>query len=562
MTLTRDDCAALDAADSLAPLRAQFTLPEGVIYLDGNSLGVLPAATPARVASAIQQEWGEGLIRSWNSAGWIDLPQRVGDKIARLVGAAPGELVVADSTSVNLYKVLSAALAIARADAPARRVVLSDAENFPTDLYIAQSLCAQHGLTLELTTADALEARLARGQDVAVLLWTQVNYRSGLMLDMARTTALAHAAGALALWDLAHSAGAVPVDLNGAQADFAIGCGYKYLNGGPGAPAFVWMHPRHEGQVFQPLTGWLGHAHPFDFDTEYLPAPGIQQYQCGTPPVLAMTALDTALDVYDAAQKLGGMRALRAKSLALTEAFMAAVDARVPDAVIHTPRDAAMRGSQVSLSLPSGVDGYAVMQALIAAKETAENDLDELPGGIRIAGQHLLVVEREHEIVDLLAGDVQHFRDPIDDDAEHEAPLVVGDFDDDDAGVVGGRLRRGVVLPPSRADLEEAELSGTTGREEGERTQPAGGGYASFAIANGRAFTIEQRAAREVLEFLADHGYSLPVKRLGIPDRIVEHGTQDELYKECGFDAAGIAQALREMSGKVAATTSVETVLL
>jgi kynureninase len=234
-----------------------------VIYLDGNSLGVLPAATPARVASAIQQEWGEGLIRSWNSAGWIDLPQRVGDKIARLVGAAPGELVVADSTSVNLYKVLSAALAIARADAPARRVVLSDAENFPTDLYIAQSLCAQHGLTLELTTADALEARLARGQDVAVLLWTQVNYRSGLMLDMARTTALAHAAGALAIWDLAHSAGAVPVDLNGAQADFAIGCGYKYLNGGPGAPAFVWAHARHADRFWQPLSGWMGHAAPF-----------------------------------------------------------------------------------------------------------------------------------------------------------------------------------------------------------------------------------------------------------------------------------------------------------
>ena len=366
MTLTRDDCAALDAADPLAPLRAQFTLPEGVIYLDGNSLGVLPTATPARVASAIQQEWGEGLIRSWNSAGWIDLPQRVGDKIARLVGAAPGELVVADSTSVNLYKVLSAALAIARADAPARRVVLSDAENFPTDLYIAQSLCAQHGLTLELTTADALEARLARGQDVAVLLWTQVNYRSGLMLDMARTTALAHAAGALAIWDLAHSAGAVPVDLNGAEADFAIGCGYKYLNGGPGAPAFAWAHARHADRFWQPLSGWMGHAAPFRFETGYQPAPGIARYLCGTPSVLAMTALEVGVDTLLAAEPLGGMAALRAKSLQLSRLFIAQVRERCAAHALPlaSPEDEALRGSQVSLARNEG--GYAVMAALIA----------------------------------------------------------------------------------------------------------------------------------------------------------------------------------------------------
>ena len=366
MTLTRNDCAALDAADPLAPLRARFTLPEGVIYLDGNSLGVLPAATPARVAAAIQQEWGEGLIRSWNSAGWIDLPQRVGDKIARLVGAAPGELVVADSTSVNLYKVLSAALAIARADAPARRVVLSDAENFPTDLYIAQSLCAQHGLTLELTTADALEARLARGQDVAVLLWTQVNYRSGRMLDMARTTALAHAAGALTIWDLAHSAGAVPVDLNGAQADFAIGCGYKYLNGGPGAPAFVWAHARHTERFWQPLSGWMGHAAPFRFDTAYQPAPGIARYLCGTPSVLAMTALEVGVDTLLAAEPLGGMAALRAKSLRLSRLFIDQVRERCAAHALPlaSPEDDTQRGSQVSLACNEG--GYAVMAALIA----------------------------------------------------------------------------------------------------------------------------------------------------------------------------------------------------
>ena len=258
-----------------------------------------------------------------------------------------------------------AALRIARDGSPQRRIILSERSNFPTDLYIAESLAAQHGCELTLLEEGADWTPHLNG-NLAVLMLTGVNYRSGHMHDMAAITAQAHAAGALVVWDLAHSAGAVEVDLRGADADFAIGCGYKYLNGGPGAPAFVWMHPRHEGQVFQPLTGWLGHAHPFDFDSEYLPAPGIQQYQCGTPPVLAMSALDTALDIYDAAQKLGGMRALRAKSLALTEAFIAGVDARVPGAEIHTPRDAASRGSQVSLSLPTGVDGYAVMQALIA----------------------------------------------------------------------------------------------------------------------------------------------------------------------------------------------------
>ncbi|OZB73784.1 MAG: kynureninase, partial [Thiomonas sp. 14-64-326] len=234
-TLQRQDGLALDAADRLAPLREQFTLPDDVIYLDGNSLGALPRATAARVQTVLTEEWGEGLIRSWNTAGWIDLPRRVGNKIARLVGAAPDELVVTDSTSINLYKVLSAALAIARADAPQRRVIVSERENFPTDLYMAQSLAAQHGMQLELVEQGQALGRLR--DDVAVLLLTQVNYRSGALYDMAAVTAAAHAAGALTVWDLAHSAGAVPVDLNGAQADFAIGCGYKYLNGGPGAPA-------------------------------------------------------------------------------------------------------------------------------------------------------------------------------------------------------------------------------------------------------------------------------------------------------------------------------------
>jgi kynureninase len=242
---TRADCLARDAAHPLAPLRELFDLPEGVIYLDGNSLGALPRATAARVAEVVQAEWGRGLIRSWNDAGWIDLPRQIGNRIARLVGAGPGELVVADSTSVNLYKVLAAALTIVAADqadeAPRRRVILSERSNFPTDLYIAQSLAAQHGGVLELADADGISARLKDGRgDLAILLLTQVNYRTGRLHDMAALTAAAHAAGALAVWDLAHSAGALPVDLTGANADFAVGCGYKYLNGGPGAPAFAW----------------------------------------------------------------------------------------------------------------------------------------------------------------------------------------------------------------------------------------------------------------------------------------------------------------------------------
>ena len=364
MTLSRQDCLALDAADPLAALRAQFQLPEGVNYLDGNSLGVLPRSTGQRVADVIQQEWGEGLIRSWNSAGWITLPQRVGDKVGRLVGAQAGELVVADSTSINLYKVLSAALSLARADHPERKVILSERSNFPTDLYIAQSLAAQHGMTLKLTTAEQLAQDLTA--EVAVLMLTHVNYRSGRMFDMAAVTAQAHAVGALTVWDLAHSAGAVPVDLNAAQADFAIGCGYKYLNGGPGAPAFVWAHARHADRFWQPLSGWMGHAHPFTFDTQYAPAQGISRYLCGTPAVLAMSALECGVDTLLAAEPLGGMTALRAKSLQLTDLFIAQVRERCAAHAlpVATPPAHSERGSQVSLACPE--HGYAVMQALIA----------------------------------------------------------------------------------------------------------------------------------------------------------------------------------------------------
>jgi kynureninase len=359
---TREQALALDARDPLAPLREHFTLPPGVIYLDGNSLGALPKATPARVAKAVEQEWGQGLIASWNNAGWIALPRQLGDRLAPWIGARAGEVLVADSTSVNLYKVLHAALQLQQGK---RKVVVSERSNFPTDNYIAQSVVRAHAGELILVDSPE-EIPPLLDERCAVLMLTHVNYRSGRMHDMALLTRWAHQAGALAVWDLAHSAGAVPVDLLGAAADFAIGCGYKYLNGGPGAPSFVWMHPRHQGQVWQPLTGWLGHAAPFEFAPEYRPAAGIQQYQCGTPAVLAMAALDTALDVFDEAQKLGGMGVLRAKSLALTDTFIAEIDARVPSAALATPRDAALRGSQVSISLPAGVDGYAVMQALIS----------------------------------------------------------------------------------------------------------------------------------------------------------------------------------------------------
>jgi kynureninase len=360
--MTREEALALDARDPLGPLREHFTLPPGVIYLDGNSLGALPKATPARIAKAVEQEWGQGLIASWNNAGWIDLPRRLGDRLAPWIGARPGEVLVGDSTSVNLYKVLHAALQLQQGK---RKIVVSERSNFPTDNYIAQSVVRSHGG--ELILADSPEdIPPLLDERCAVLMLTHVNYRSGRMHDMALLTRWAHQAGALAVWDLAHSAGALPVDLRGANADFAVGCGYKYLNGGPGAPSFVWMHPRHQGQVWQPLTGWLGHAAPFEFSPEYRPAAGIQQYQCGTPAVLAMTGLDSALDVLDEAQKLGGMGALRAKSLALTEAFIAEIDARVPNAWVATPREPALRGSQVSVALPSEIDSYAVMQALIS----------------------------------------------------------------------------------------------------------------------------------------------------------------------------------------------------
>lgn len=369
---TLQDCRQRDARDPLRALRDQFSIPEGVIYLDGNSLGALPKTAAARIAEVVTHEWGDGLIRSWNSAGWFELPRRLGDKIARLIGAAPGEVVATDSTSINLYKALSAALNIAAQDAPQRKLVVSERSNFPTDLYIAQALCAERGLRLQLVEPEEIAAALT--PDVAVLMLTHVNYRTGAMHDMAAVTAAAHAAGALTVWDLAHSAGAVPVELNAAQADFSIGCGYKYLNGGPGAPAFVWVHPRHADRFWQPLAGWWGHAAPFEFTPEYRPAPGIARYLCGTQPMLSLAALECGLDTVLAAEPLGGMAALRAKSLALTDLFIELALERCAGhgLGLATPREHARRGSQVCLTRtnpqePGGASGaYAIVQALIA----------------------------------------------------------------------------------------------------------------------------------------------------------------------------------------------------
>jgi len=381
--ITLQACQARDAADPLRGLRDHFTLPPGVIYLDGNSLGVLPRAAAGRIADVVTREWGQDLIQSWNSANWFDLPQRLGDQLAPLIGARAGEVVCTDSTSINLYKVLSAALNIARADAPGRRRIVSERSNFPTDLYIAEGLCKERGLELVLVEPEQIGAALT--PEVAVLMLTHVNYRTGAMHDMAAVTAQAHAAGILCVWDLAHSAGAVPVDLNGAGADFSIGCGYKYLNGGPGAPAFVWVHPRHAERFWQPLSGWWGHAAPFQFTPDYQPAPGVARYLCGTQPIISLSALQCGLDVFTAAQSLGGMAALRAKSLALTDLFIALVEERCAGHGLElaTPREHAARGSQVCLARDTGA--YAIVQALIARKVIGDFRKGDSDGG---AGRH------------------------------------------------------------------------------------------------------------------------------------------------------------------------------
>jgi len=374
--LDLQDCQRRDTTDPLRPLRDLFAIPDGLIYLDGNSLGVMPKSAAARAAQVVSQEWGQGLIRSWNTAGWFDLPQRLGNQIAPLIGAGPGEVVATDSTSINLFKVLSAALSIVAKDQPTRRTLVSERSNFPTDLYIAEGLCAQRGYTLKLVEHDHIAAAL--DADTAVLMLTHVNYRTGAMHELTAVTRAAHAAGALMVWDLAHSAGAVPVHLGAADADFAVGCGYKYLNGGPGAPAFVWVNPRNTQRTdlpfLQPLSGWWGHAAAFAFTPDYQPAPGIDRYLCGTQPIVSLALLECGLDAFKAADRLGGMTALRAKSLALTDLFIALIEERCQGFGLElaTPREHALRGSQVCLMREHAAGGalgsgaFAIVQALIA----------------------------------------------------------------------------------------------------------------------------------------------------------------------------------------------------
>ena len=333
--------------------RDRFTLPDGIIYLDGNSLGALPAAAPDRVARTVAAEWGVDLITSWNRHDWIGLPQRIGARIAALVGARDDEVVACDSTSINLFKLLAAALA-AR---PGRRTILTEEGNFPTDLYMAEGLAALTGATLRAVPADAIEEAL--GDDVAVLALTHVDYRSARRHDMAALTAAAHRAGALALWDLSHSAGAIAVDLNGAKADLAVGCGYKYLNGGPGAPAFLYVRRDLQDGLANPLSGWMGHAAPFAFAPAYAPAQGISRFLTGTPPVIAMAALEAGLATFDGI----GMRAIEAQSALLSETFITAVEERCPALALASPRDPAARGSHVVFA---HADAYPIMQALVA----------------------------------------------------------------------------------------------------------------------------------------------------------------------------------------------------
>ncbi|MBU0825543.1 MAG: kynureninase [Alphaproteobacteria bacterium] len=349
--MTLAEAEALDARDPLAALRDRFMRPDGLIYLDGNSLGMLPQASVAASADMMERQWGDRLIRSWNE-GWIEAPTRVGAKIAPLIGAAASEVIAADSTSVNLFKLIVAAL---RRD-PARTVVVSEAGNFPTDLHIAAgAVGCVPGAELRVVAREELASAL--GDDTAVLLLTHAHYKTGARFDMVDWTVRAHAAGALMLWDLSHSAGAVAVDLNGANADLAVGCGYKYLNGGPGAPAYLFVAERWQAALANPLSGWMGHAAPFGFTDDYAPAMGMKRWLTGTPPVLGLGALEAALTLWRDID----MTAVEAKSAALFDIMLVAGEAAGLECV--TPRDPAARGSHISFRTP---DAYAITQALIA----------------------------------------------------------------------------------------------------------------------------------------------------------------------------------------------------
>jgi kynureninase len=354
--LQRADLAARDAIDALAPAREAFALPPGVIYLDGNSLGALPRATAGRLADVAERQWGVDLIRGWNTHDWIGAPARIGGKIAPLIGAAPDEVIVADSTSVNLFKLVCGALSLR----PGRRTILTEPGNFPTDLYILQGLAALLGDRVRLQTVPREALPAAIDDDTAAVVLTHVHYKTALRWPMADIGALARERGALTVWDLSHSAGALAIDLNASGADLALGCGYKYLNGGPGAPSFVFVARRWQAAIASPLSGWLGHADPFDFSDDYRPAPGIRRQLCGTPGVLGLAALESGLDLF---QDLD-MAAVEAKGLALGDVFIRLVEERCGFAglTLASPREASARGSHVSFSHP---EGYPIMRALI-----------------------------------------------------------------------------------------------------------------------------------------------------------------------------------------------------
>ncbi len=356
-SLSRAAAEAMDAADPLAAFVAEFALPEGVVYLNGNSLGPAPRAALARVAQSAQEEWADGLITSWNKAGWFALPYRLGDRLAGLIGAGPGEVVLTDGTSLNLFRVVSAALAMR----PDRRVIVMEGSNFPTNNYMVQGLIESLGKGHQIRFAekDAIDAVI--DDDVAAVVLTQAHYKTAHVLDMAGITAKAHAHGALAVWDLCHSAGVMPVDLNGCDADFAVGCTYKYLNGGPGSPAFLFVAGRHQGAAVQPMTGWWGHGAPFAFDRDYRPAEGIGRMLTGTQPILSMVATEAGIDM---TQRAGTM-AIRVKSLALGRLFQDLMEARLADAgfMLCSPTNAADRGGHIAYDHPSG---YPIMKALIA----------------------------------------------------------------------------------------------------------------------------------------------------------------------------------------------------
>jgi kynureninase len=352
MSATLDQVHALDSADPLRAFRDRFVLPDGVIYLDGNSLGALPGAAIARQRALVEEEWGSELIRSWNTRGWIDAPRRIGAKIAPLIGARPNEVIVADSTSVNLFKLIVAAAALSD-----RRALLTEAGNFHTDLHIASGAAELTGLRLEIAPRGEIEARI--GPETNLLLLTHVHYKSADRFDMAEVTARAKAAGALTLWDLSHSAGAVPLDLNRDGAELAVGCGYKYLNGGPGAPAFLYVAESLQERLVSPLRGWMGHAEPFAFTDDYRPAPGIDRFLAGTPPMLSLAALESGIESFAGTS----MDALWAKSVKLFDLFAELVEEYCPDLVCISPRDPAQRGSHISFRHPNA---FEICQALIA----------------------------------------------------------------------------------------------------------------------------------------------------------------------------------------------------